>query len=166
MIKRDGRVGDDVGRIETAAEPHLDDRRVPAARAQDEGDGGEDLEPMCGSSRRVIGLGHARDGFSPAAHRRRTCRRPWRPAGSAPSAYMRRPSGWAAGAALSAASGAAAARVRRRTWAAWRAFQKPAAASGLSGRRGRRQAQARIRRPVAHPRRDGLGDGGHSTRSS
>jgi hypothetical protein len=60
--QRDSRVGDDVGRIETAAQPHLDDRRVGRLLGkQDEGDGGEDFED--GDRLAAIGLRHPRDGF-------------------------------------------------------------------------------------------------------
>ena len=60
--QRDGRVGDDIGRVEAPAEPDLDDRRIRRLFGkQQEGDGGQDLED--GDGLAPIGLGDARDGF-------------------------------------------------------------------------------------------------------
>ena len=76
MITRHGRLVDDVGGVEAAAEPDLDDRRIGRMLGkQQEGHGGQDLED--GDRLAAIGLGDARDGFGqhlvvdqPAAARR------------------------------------------------------------------------------------------------
>jgi len=60
--QRDGRVGNDVGRVETTAEAHLDDCRIGRLLGkQDEGDRGKDFED--GDRLAAIGLGDARNGF-------------------------------------------------------------------------------------------------------
>ncbi len=75
MISACGGFGDDVGRVEAAAEPDLDDRHVGRMFGeQQEGDGGQDLED--GDRLAAIGFCHPRDGVGEHRHRPPAARRP------------------------------------------------------------------------------------------